>query len=115
MESGSGLLFTSGWKSIVGPSEMSRSREAFLFARIVGRKVSLFASRGDFVRKPLHLTAAHVPAKETTERLIWEEHIFSPVRDKAQRARQDENPRPFLAQRPCVFPKGGLQKITSAT
>ncbi len=60
--------------------------------------------------KGLPLTTAHVPAKETTERLIWEEHIFSPVRDKAQRARQDENPGPFLAQRPCVFPKGGFAK-----
>ena len=25
------------------------------------------------------------------ERLIWEEHIFSPICDKAQRARQDQN------------------------
>ena len=35
---------------------MSFSPEAFLFAIIVGRKVSLFVSRGCFVRKPLHLT-----------------------------------------------------------
>ena len=43
---------------------------------------------------PEPLTAAHVPAKETTERLIWEEHIFSPVCDKLQ----DESIDPIAEQ-----------------
>jgi hypothetical protein len=49
------LLFASRLQSIVGPFAMSLSPEAFLFALIVGRKVSLFASRSRFVRKPLQL------------------------------------------------------------
>src|SRR6266849_2149099 len=51
----SGLLFASCLQSIVGPFAMSISPEPCLFAMIVGRKVSLFASRHVPVRKPLHL------------------------------------------------------------
>jgi hypothetical protein len=40
-------------QSIVGPFAMSIGRDAFLFAMIVGRKVSLFASPRFTVRKPL--------------------------------------------------------------
>jgi hypothetical protein len=39
----------------VGPFAMCISPDAFLFAMIVGRKVSLFASRVCFVRKPLQV------------------------------------------------------------
>ena len=43
----SGLLFASRSQSTAGPFAWSLSPEAFLFAMIVGRKVSLFASRSD--------------------------------------------------------------------
>ena len=49
----SGLLFAGRLQLSVGPFAMSISREAFLFAMIVGRKVSLFASPRRTVRKPL--------------------------------------------------------------
>jgi len=46
----SGLLFASHLQLIVGPFAISISREAFLFAMIVGQKVSLFASPCHIVR-----------------------------------------------------------------
>ena len=42
---------------------MSVSPEAFLFTLIVGRKMSLFASRSRFVRKPLQLGFGHLLGK----------------------------------------------------
>jgi len=50
------LLFASPSHTSVGPFAMSLSRETFLFAMIVGRKVSLFASPHHLVRKPLQLS-----------------------------------------------------------
>ena len=53
----SGLLFASRLQFLAGPFAMSLSPEAFLFAMIVGRKVSLFASPRHPVRKPQQLGA----------------------------------------------------------
>jgi hypothetical protein len=56
-----GVLFTSRLQSIVGPFAMRLGPEAFLFAMITGRKVSLFASPRHSVRKPLQLQIGLYP------------------------------------------------------
>src|SRR5262249_37204856 len=49
-------------QSSVGLFAVSLSRDAFLFAMIVGRKVSLFASPRHTVRKPLQISPPLSPS-----------------------------------------------------
>ena len=77
----SGLLFASRLQFLAGPFAMSLSPEAFLFAMIVGREVSLFASPRVPVRKPLHLLPTLAPdcynarAWNRTSRFIWSRRL----------------------------------------